>query len=226
MKQPKPIEKTENRTNDLYRGTREQLVAAGIVRDDQFPAPGRFSISYSHGKEIRCNAPKDETYLRIVCYSDGKCLAFVGVPREVWRARKEAEKAHIRNLREQEVRNANAKLVTSAAQSLQSLPRSKDEFRKRLVRNFRHWAAFGLRLDDVCYAHGFSVDPDSMLAVEMAFDVVAEAILEARIEVDEAAQMNLVNKYQTAIATGDQGITDKVAQLVRPDGSLLAGERS
>jgi hypothetical protein len=81
------IKKTECQDVDRYQGTAEELIAAGLVRADQFPPAGRLGISYSHGKYVRGRCKIDEGYLRVEL-KDDLVTVFVGVSVETAQARK------------------------------------------------------------------------------------------------------------------------------------------
>jgi hypothetical protein len=89
---PITIDRSEEYEYDVYRGSVEEIIKAGIVRADQLPREGKNAVVYSRGQIITRKCKRDETYLRVQRWGDGTVMVWIGVPPAVALARKRAAK--------------------------------------------------------------------------------------------------------------------------------------
>lgn len=71
---PSTITKTEEPRYDEYRGPLADLIAAGLVRQDQLLPPGKATVSWRGGLRQFRNGRRDENYLRVVLKPRGQAV--------------------------------------------------------------------------------------------------------------------------------------------------------
>lgn len=98
---PNTITKTEEPRYDSYTGPLEDLIAAGLVRRDQLPAPGKRSISWRLGIYQPRRCQQDEHYMRVVVYDDGTAEVQTGLTEDARAPRLEAERITEKKRREE-----------------------------------------------------------------------------------------------------------------------------
>ncbi len=84
---PDCIKRKDEPKADVFIGTKDALINAGIVRADQFPMYGKTSVSYYSGVAKTTRGAIDENWLRIELVSDAQC-AHEGYERSSWCVKK------------------------------------------------------------------------------------------------------------------------------------------
>lgn len=225
---PASITRKEYVDCDAYLGTAADLIAAGLVRAEQFPPEGRQGISYLHGEPMgKGNRRKDETYLRIQHHWDAPFAVYVGLTREVAMARRAAAKERDRREAEARKREKLAKEAEHAKRDLKSVWTSEDEYRLHLVARARTFlkTAFGEE-DRPATWHAYRLDQEGKEAILMSLDAVIEAIMEAPVHFDAALHARLVGEHQATIRAVDPSFYGHLDKLVAPNASILEGEAS
>lgn len=220
-----PIEKMESPEGDFYKGTADQLIAAGLIRADQLPPPGRFVVTFLNGQERRGKGSyrKDENLLRVQYWcgkSTGLYRVHVGVPVAVMRQRAAAEKSKYETIRQGRI----AAAAQAAQECLERVPRTAAEFRRDLVRELRLGVSISLDYGPRARKHGYALTPDSLEKVLISVDAVVEAIMQSEATLDHTAHLALVNSLQAQIAAGAGDLSTKLAQLTAPNFALLCDE--
>ena len=93
---PPEIKHTEAVTHDEYEGTAEALIAAGLVRRDQFPE--KVGVIYINGKVVKGhNYRKTSGYLRVSrnLRAPGQWIVVIGLAAEIAAARRTAQAARV-----------------------------------------------------------------------------------------------------------------------------------
>ncbi len=214
------VKKSEVVEGNLYEGTRQQLIDAGVIRPDQFPPLGQFQVSYRNGDRVDRNCRKDENFLR-VWGRDDAWVVLVGVPIEMGRARKaawERERAADRRATEQKSRS---KASADAKAHLDMVPKTAADYLRSVAASFRNIVARQLEFNYL--GHGYSIDPDSAKDILIACDGVIEQIMAARARLDVAKQTALVFGLQSKVVAGQAGQAQILAQLTRPNPAILEG---
>ena len=225
MELPSNITKSEESSADVYSGTKEALINAGLVRADQFPPEGTLGISYYSGIPSQRRGVIDNNYLRVE-FVKKTWRVRIGVSIKVRDARAiEAHKA--RKVIEAQPKDAEKRKGEAqyALNRLNELPRTADDFRRKEARAMRHWIQ--MKLEPLSTErHGFAFDDDATEAIGMASDAIIEAIMAAGVKFDQDKLRRVVERLQVEAIMGETLIAQKVAKLVRPDASVLAGEPS
>lgn len=233
MADQSPIVRTEDLDTEVFEGTREALISAGLVRDDQFPPPGKFGISYLGVKVFRGRCRKDETYLRVEVHAE-TCVVRRGLPYEIGLARRRAANAqrraedHARSeeYRRQRNEKETEKEAASARAELGAIPISDIAFRRKTIQDVRWSISWNLQRAPEFQKHGYSIDATSIEAILISFDQVVEEIMRAKVNFDAAKHLSLVHSLHTKIARSDSALSSKVLQLTQPNPSILSGEKS
>lgn len=226
------ITKSEDTTADVYSGTREALITAGLVRAEQFPPDGTLGISYYSGTPSKKRGVIDENYFRVE-FVQKTWRVRVGVPQNIARARTiAANKArHARwsaqQEAEHEAKSADKRKGEAeyARRLLKELPRTADSFRRNQARSMRDWIQIRLRLLRG-ERNGLCFDPDSIDAIGMAADAVVDAIMAADVKLDIEQQQLVIASLQVQAMAGEPSIVQKIAKLMRANASLLTGDPS
>lgn len=221
------IEKQESPYADFYTGTKDQLIASGLVRADQFPPSGRFWITFMDGEVLRrrYSYKMDERYLRVQRgHEKGTFRVWVGISREVQLQRRRAERAKDDRWRAELVSAERAKAAADARYMLSCMPRTADAFRRVLVREVRFMVRLAVQDVPSRLQHGYALSAEALERTLMSVDAVVEAIMQADVHFDHAQHLALVGRYQAAIAAGHGDIGPRVAKLTAPNAALLADE--
>ena len=227
---PPSVTREEDTAADVYYGTKDALITAGLARADQFPPEGTQGKSYYSGVYSKRRGVIDENYLRVEFWrATNSWRVRVGVPQAVARERRiAAEKAmRARWAAEEEEKHAGKRKqeAESALHELEDLPRTADDFRRKEAISMRRWIQVKLEPIKTRYEqHGFEFADDTLEAVLMAADAVVEAILAADVKFDQAKQQRVIAKLQASAVAGEPSVSQKVAKLVRPNPGILAGE--
>ena len=72
--------------------------------------------------------------------------------------------------------------------------------------------------------HGYSLEADSLVAIQASFDAVVDQIIRATVCFDGPAHLAIVGALQARIARSEPAVTLKVAQLVKANPAILAGD--
>jgi hypothetical protein len=123
---PPSITKTKAIHYDAYTGPAADLIAAGLVRADQFPPPGRTRIAFLHGSEVRGRCKVDETYLRIE-RRDNQTQVRIGVSVDIARHRRAAEALKRKSLQAFQAAQDNSKELAAAIEALRAMVLSMRE---------------------------------------------------------------------------------------------------
>lgn len=227
---PQSIKKTECDSYDEYRGAKEDLIAAGLARDDQFPRDGRLAVSYLQGMEVRKRVRMDETYLRVGLQADGTAFVCIGVApnvakvrRATTRASREAQSVALRAGWKQKELDEKAQ---QAQRNLDYMPKSEEDYRKRIFRQMRAMFRGSLEGNGASQFHGYSLTQESLDSILISFDAVAEAILGSDVLVDVQLQNAVTKKYQAAIRAADPLFYGHLDKLTQPNQAILQGEES
>lgn len=221
------IKKIERYEYDEYRGSASELIMAGIVHAEQFPPVGRQGISYLRGKAVRGNHKRDETYLRIEHAEEGALRVYVGVPVEEAEVRKAVANAQRR--REWEADQAKERVADAAKarQQLARVPRTEDEYRRQLAKQFRGWLRIGIGDQDApSSSHGYRLDRESMEAVLIASDAIIEAVMQSTVHFDAELQARVIDALTATVKAADPSFYAQLEKLAAPNASLLEGEQS
>lgn len=224
---PASIKKEQRADCDMYFGSASDLIAAGLVRADQFPPEGRLGISYLGDKPIRGNHRKDETYLRVEhrCWGDYPFVVYIGASREEALARKAAQDLRHRKEAQAKKQKELAEAADRAKRDLKNVWTSEDDYRRDLVKRARTFlkAAFGEE-DRPATWHAYRLDQEGKEAILMSLDAVIEAIMGAPVHFDAAFHARLVGEHQATIRAVDPSFYNHLDKLVEPNASILKGE--
>lgn len=242
-----PAPKEEERSSDQYRGSAAELVATGLVELHQLPGqPGRPSqVVYYHcgeqAERIRRidHQPDPENWMRIRRLDDDEYSMCVGIPRDqMLLRRKEAAEARKREwakyeaeMKQQEAvrgRGDADKLRRDAEHVLDTMPESRDDYLSAFIDKLRWSLNFECRYETPEYDrkrfHGYMLTAESAEAIQLAFDAVVEAVLEAEVTFDKTLHQQVKTHYQQQLASLDSRFQEQLKVLATPNEKLL--ERS
>ena len=222
------VARSEDNTADVYTGTKEALINAGLVRADQFPPEGTLGISYYSGIARKRRGVIDENYFRVEFVAKTWRVR-IGVPTDIARVRTIAAGIAMYARRDAEAEAEDAEKRKRATQNaldyLKELPRTADDFRRKEARAMRRWIQFQIEPHGIA-RHGFEFDGDAIAAISMASDAIVDAIMAAAVKFDQDKQQRVIGQLQSEAIAGEPSIVQKVAKLIQPDASVLAGEPS
>jgi hypothetical protein len=216
----------DSEKGDFYLGTADQLIAAGLIRAEHLPAPGREWRTLVDGIEVHRhgNHRKDERFLRVQRWNHGLYRVHVGISMEQAKARVAAEQQTRRAEAEARAAAERSQRAAVALDCLKQIPRTADAFRKDLVCELRRAVRATLYRLPQLQGNGYALSDDSLERALLSVDTVVEAILQADVVLDHATHLALVNRYQAQVAAADGGITARLAQLTKPNRALLGLE--
>ena len=224
---PPSITRAEECERDKYTGPASDLIAAGLVRLDQFPPANRRGISYLAGKPVRGNHRTDETYLRVERIDDETARVYIGVSREVAAARKAAADKIRRKERAAQDQKDKSEAAFKARRALNYTPNTEDEYRRGLAKQIRRWLRIALDSEEKpSSTHGFQLTRESFEAVLVASEGISEAILAAQVHFDAARHAEILAGYTATIKSADPSFYAQLDRLTTLDASILEGEAS
>jgi hypothetical protein len=233
------ITKTEEKDYDEYIGTAEDLIAAGLVKSEQFPPEGKWAVSYLDGVVMPRRCRMDETYLRVGqrIDVDSPWSVRIGLPRgELAKRRAEAnEKNRIeraeRAARWAAERNAEelkerAKEAERAKRALKQLPGSARDFIRQKIDAFREMSAgVSLKgLDEPRAFHGYRFSTETMESALLALDAVVEVLLQGEVIFEADRHAKIVSEHQAVIRAADPQFEKQLKALTRPNAAILEGD--
>jgi hypothetical protein len=229
------ITKTEEINCDCYTGPLVELLAVGIVREDQLPPVGSCSISWLRGERVtRGMARKlDETYRRVMVRPTFAAVG-VGVSVEIQKARhkevRESRKAQdeeaMKAYRISQARAA-AEPVRKALEALKDVPRTKGAYlhhRAKIAKTMMD-VALESAIDGECRG-GWQIDSDSLEEIQTAMDGVLEAYLNAQVRFDAQRQAKVIAERQRKVLEADPYAAARLRDLTKPNAALLRGEEA
>lgn len=221
------ITKVEETDVDVFKGAKDELIAAGIVQAWQWPSEGKKSISWLNGQRITRNCKKDETYRNIVLYGEVPRVS-VGVPPSVRKARKVAAEASWKREREDKRKKELTEQAIRAMQCLEQVPKSEREFLLESVSSIRDmmFSVSLKRLDEEKSWHGYRFTTETKEAALMAVDAIIEALVQGEIVFDAERQGRIVAAHQAVIRAADPSFDRHIKALVTPNATILQGEHS
>lgn len=198
-----------------FIGTREELVASGLVRGERLPgAPGMPSLSatFYGGELVRRGArkPKDEHYLRIQRLGRGRYLVSRGLSAQQ-RERRQARADAAFELE-------RARL--DAQEALERLPASVEQYRERCLGELKAHLAYlrGGRLDPneygVLQCGGYRYDEESLDAFDDAVSELIGILRRGHIRHSRARHDAVVHDIQARVARADQPLQEALAQAI------------
>lgn len=232
---PASITKTEEVDVDVYKGPLEDLIAAGLVRRDQLPEPGKPSISWSHGKRMMRNCRKDEEYLAVWIGRDITQVR-IGVSPEARRTRREKQRLEWATAeREREARRkaevdaqkaAERKEEAERAQkSLETILKTEDEFRRFLAKQVHRLLGIVFEgADQPTEWHAYRLDSEAIDPILSAVDGVVNAVMTVNVIFDAERHEQIINDYRATIRAADPAFEKQFAALTNIDASILEGE--
>lgn len=221
------IARNEAPEADYYYATKAQLIAAGMLMQEQFPPPRRDWITFMDGELLvsKGSYRMNERHVRVQRWVERDTYRlWVGVSNVVRARRLKEEKDRFAAQRAAAARARQKEEVAAARDSLAMVPRTADEFRREMVRDVRDWMHHFMVRKPELRGHGYALAPDSLHAVLMGVDTVVEAIMEADVALDYPLHLAKVNGLQATIAAGDIATSAKLAQLTSPNFDLLSSE--
>ena len=222
---PSSIQKTEEKDFDVYIGKAEDLMAAGLVRPEQFPPEGKPSVSYLGGVVMPRRCRMDETYLRVCRGNDADrpWLVCVGLPRgELLKRRAEAREKR----RHERARSAARCKAELARRELERMPGSERQFVCEVAATIRELAdiVFLRRLDEEKSWHGYRFSTETKEAALMAVDAIVEALVQGEVVFDAERHARIVEAHRAVIRAADPAFYAQLDKFTTPDASILAGE--
>lgn len=222
---PSSVQKIEEKDFDAYIGKAEDLIAAGLVRPEQFPPAGKRSVSYLGGVVMPRRCRMDETYLRVCRRNDADMpwLVCVGLPRGELLERR--AKAHEKRRRERARSVARCK-AEHAERELARMPGSERQFVCEVASSIRELSdvIFLRRLDEEKSWHGYRFSTETKESALMAVDAIIEALMQGEVIFDAERHAQIVEAHRAVIRAADPAFYAQLDKLTTPDASLLAGE--
>lgn len=234
------IVKSEEKDYDEYVGTAEDLIAAGLVKAEQFPPEGKQGISYLNGEAVPRRCRVDETFMRVGRRNDvdapwsvriGLAHGELAKRRAEANEKKRAERAeraarwaaenHEKDLKER------AEEALRAKRRLKQMPVSDLDFRRQSVKNIREMA-FGVflkRLDEENGWHGYRFSTETKESALMAVDAIVEALMQGDVIFNAELHAQIVAKHQAVIRTADPQFEAQLKALTTPNAAMLEGEQ-
>lgn len=222
---PSSIQKIEEKDFDVYIGKAEDLMAAGLVKPEQFPPEGKRSVSYLGGVVMSRRCRMDETYLRVCRRNDADMpwLVCVGLPRgELLQRRAEAREKR----RREQARSVARCKAELAQRELARMPGSERHFVCEVAATIRELAnlVFLRRLDEEKNWHGYRFSTETKESALMAVDAIVEALVQGEVIFDAERHAQIVEAHRAAIRAADPAFYAQFDKLTTPDASILAGE--
>ncbi len=226
------ITMTECTTHDYYTGPLAELLAVGLVREDQLPPQGSNAISWLRGERMgRGRVGTDETYLKVLIRPKNSSVA-VGLPtaiqlerRRAWQAKDAAMHEGWRAKRRQAERAAQAVAFENAVQSLANVPRSREAYLRREAQGARRVLLAMVEIAaEGSSCHGYRMDRDSLEEIYSRVDAVIEAFLNASVEFDAQRQAEVIAERQRKVLEADPDLQARVKTLVSLNPAVLQGE--
>ncbi|MBU7574928.1 MAG: hypothetical protein KAF64_16340 [Hydrogenophaga sp.] len=222
---PSSIQKIEEKEFDGYIGKAEDLMAAGLVRPEQFPPEGKRSVSYLGGVVMPRRCRMDETYLRVCRRDDADMpwLVCVGLPRGELLQRRAKAREKRRRERAQSVARCKAEL---AQRELARMPGSERQFVCEVAATIRELAdlVFLRRLDQAKGGHGYRFSTETKESALTAVDAIVEALVQGEVIFDAERHAQIVEAHRAVIRAADPAFYAQLDKLTTPDASILAGE--
>ncbi|WP_028605526.1 hypothetical protein [Ottowia thiooxydans] len=225
---PARIERFERVDVDVYSGPLEDLIAAGLVRRDQLPEPGKLSISWSHGKRMRNKCKKDEAYLAVQLYHAVPCVC-IGVSPETRKMRKEKQRREWADLQRAEAEGKQAAERKEAAErakrELQGIYKTEQEYRLSLLERARRTlGSIFNKSDQPEEWHGYRFESSGVDSIMLVIDAITEAVMSANVIFDAERHEKLISGYRALIRAADPAFERQFATLTKIDVSILQGE--
>lgn len=222
---PSSILKIEEKDFDGYIGKAEDLMAAGLVRPEQFPPEGKRSVSYLGGVVMPRRCRMDETFLRVCRRNDAHrpWLVCVGLPRDELLQRRAKAREMSRRERARSIARGKAE---RAERELARMPGSERQFVCEVAATIRELAdlVFLRRLDQEKSAHGYRFSTETKEAALMAVDAIVEALVQGEVIFDAERHAQIVEAHRAVIRAADPAFYAQLDRLTTPDASILAGE--
>lgn len=221
---PSSIQKIEETDFDGYIGKAEDLIAAGLVKPEQFPPEGKRSVSYLGGVVMPRRCRVDETYLRVCRRNDADrpWLVCVGLPRGELLQRR--AKASEKRRRERALSVARCK-AEHAQRELARMPGSERQFVCDVASTIRELSnlVFLRRLDEEKSWHGYRFSTETKESALMAVDAIVEALVQGEVIFDAERHAQIEEGHRAVIRAADPAFYAQLDKLTTPDASLLAG---
>jgi hypothetical protein len=117
--------------------------------------------------------------------------------------------------------------IANVRSMLEQVPESRNEFLQAYVWNLREWMGHvwtdvGAGMD----AHGYAIDADSLSAIKMSFDAVAEAVMQAQVVFNAAKHQRILDGYKAELARLDGSFQSHLFSLTRIAPTMREGAQS
>jgi hypothetical protein len=228
------ITKTEEVNCDCYTGPLAELLAVGIVREDQLPPLGSCSISWLRGVRLTRGTARrlDETYRRVMV-RPSVAVVGVGLPAAIQQARRK-ELAARRKAEDEEAAKAYrierakaaAEPVRKALQALNEVPRTRGAYlhhQAKMAKSMMNVALEATAQGSEWHG-GWQIDSDSLEEIQTAMDGVLEAYLNAQVRFDAKRQAKVIAERQRKVLEADPYAASRLRDLTKPNPALLRGE--
>jgi hypothetical protein len=228
------ITKDEEVNCDSYTGPLAELLAVGIVREDQLPPVGSCSVSWLRGVRLTRGMARnlDETYRRVVVRPSFAAVG-VGLPAAIQQARRK-EVAASRKAQDEEAAKAHrikqaqaaAEPVRKALEALKDVPRTKGAYlhERAKIAKIMMDVVFKSAIDGSDWHGGWQIDSDSLEEIQAAMDGVLEAYLNAQVRFDAKRQAKVIAERQRKVLEADPYAASRLRDLTKPNPALLRGE--
>lgn len=217
---------TEYIHDNVYSGTAEALVLAGLARSSQFPGqPGmaKSCVTFYDGERVGRGkqSERDEKFLRIQTVGK-KFTVTQGVSKEIGGQRRSAYDAEREAEREVQRVAATAKAAASEALdknkmiaeiTLVLMPTSPNEYRQKLIADLDGYVSIVRRCMmprkgsgfDVCSMGitGFALDESAVTEFNDLVNEIRELISNASVQFNAQRQKEIISNCKGAVARGD-----------------------
>jgi hypothetical protein len=236
---PLSIVKNEAKDFDEYIGTADDLIAAGLVKLDQFPPEGKGGVSYLNGEVVLGRCRIDETFLRVGRRNDVDAPWFVRIGLACGELAKRRAEANEKNRVKRSERTARwaaeraaedlkqrTEQAERAKRALGQMPASERDFVRQKIDTFREMSAqVSLKgLDEPRTFHGYRFSSETMEAALMALDAVVEVLLQGEVIFEADRHAQIVAEHRAVIRAADPLFERQLKALTTPNASVLEGE--
>lgn len=115
--------------------------------------------------------------------------------------------------------------VDVAKRALREMADSEEDFLSDVVSDLRGWIAHRCKVHGLASElHGYAIDEGSIMTINMAFDAIAEAVMQAGVTFDKVKHQEIAGKYMAEIAKHDASFQSKLFKLTLPTLELVEGE--
>jgi|APMI01.1.fsa_nt_gi hypothetical protein len=207
---------------DVFRGTKEQLVAAGLAPAGLFPGePGMplASVMLWPRGTARGAGYRVPGRLCLSRNPSGMFTAALTVSKaeqERRQAEKDAEEA-LRTAERDKDREAEKRIKAAdeAKGSLSRMFTTESEYRRDVIARLRTMVSMVVENTATPSTwHAFTIDDASRDYIFASFDAVVAAVVGANVRFDAEHHRAIAQGYRATIAAGDAGFQAKVASLV------------